>query len=45
MQALAEGGEVDFERSAVLLVAKKLTRGATDEEKKALLYKNGYDIC
>lgn len=45
MQALAEGGEVDFERSALLLVAKKLTRGATDEEKKALLYKNGYDIC
>ena len=45
MEALTESGEVDFEHSAVLLVAKKLTRGATEEEKKALLYKNGYDIC
>ena len=43
--ALIKTGDIDFERSAELLVSKKLTRGADDDEKKALLYKNGYDIC
>lgn len=42
---LVYSGEIDFERSAELLVSKKLTRGATDDEKKALLYKMGYNIC
>ena len=42
---LVRCGEVDFERSAELLISKKLTRDATDDEKKALLYKNGYNIC
>ena len=42
---LMASGEIDFERSAERLMAKKLARGATDDEKKSLLYKNGYDIC
>lgn len=42
---LIRSGEIDFDRSAELLIVKKLTRGATDDEKKALLYKNGYNIC
>ena len=41
---LCESGEIDFEHSASLLIEKKLTRGATDEEIKQLLYKNGYNI-
>lgn len=45
IDTLTASGEVDFSRTAELLVAKKLTRGATDEEKKKLLYKNGYEIC
>ncbi len=42
---LCDSGEIDFKRSGELLVEKKLTRGATDEEIKQLLYKNGYNIC
>lgn len=42
---LTASGEIDFERSRASLVAKKLARGATDDEKKTLLYRNGYDIC
>ena len=42
---LLREGVIDFSRSAELLIEKKLTRGATDEEKKKLLYKNGYGIC
>lgn len=42
---LCGSGEIDFKRSGELLVEKKLTRGATDEEIKQLLYKNGYNIC
>ena len=45
MDELVSSGEIDFSRSAEKLIAKKLTRGATDEEKKKLLYKNGYGIC
>lgn len=41
---LVNEGTVDFDRSAELLKAKKLTRGATEEEIKQLLYKNGYNI-
>ena len=44
MDALVDFGEIDFERSAELLVGKKLTRGATDEDVKKLLYKNGYNV-
>lgn len=42
--SLLDCGEIDFERSAELLIEKKLTRGATDEEIKKLLYKNGYSV-
>ena len=45
IEELVSSGEVDFERSAELLISKKLTRDATDDEKKAILYKNGYNIC
>lgn len=45
IDALLESGEIDFSRSAELLKAKKLTRGATEEEIKRLLYKNGYTVC
>lgn len=45
IERLSESGEIDFERSSELLIEKKLTRGATDEEIKKLLYKNGYSIC
>lgn len=41
---LVSSGEIDFERSRALLIEKKLTRGATDEEIKKLLYKNGYSV-
>ncbi len=44
IERLCESGEIDFDRSAKLLIEKKLTRGATDEEIKQLLYKNGYHI-
>lgn len=42
---LTDSGEIDFKRSGELLIEKKLTRGATNEEIKQLLYKNGYNIC
>lgn len=45
MDELTSSGEVDFERSAAALREKKLTRGATEEEIKKLLYKYGYSIC
>jgi regulatory protein len=43
IEQLLDSGEIDFDRSAELLIAKKLTRGATDDEIKKLLYKNGYN--
>ena len=45
MHELCETGEVDFELSRRRLVEKKLTRDATEEEIKKLLYKNGYSVC
>ena len=42
---LCATGEIDFSYSAEQLKAKKLTRGATEEEIKKLLYKNGYTVC
>lgn len=44
IDSLVRDGQVDFDENARLLVEKKLTRGATDDEIKALLYKNGYKI-
>ena len=41
---LCDSVEIDFKHSGELLVAKKLTRGATNEEIKKLLYKNGYNV-
>ena len=45
IRTLTASGELDFDSTAALLIAKKLTRGATDEEKNKLLYKNGYETC
>lgn len=45
MDALVASGEVDFTNSAKLLISKKLTRDATNDEIKKLLYKNGYTVC
>lgn len=44
IEQLCDSGEIDFDRSRRLLIEKKLTRGATDEEIKKLLYKNGYSV-
>ena len=38
---LTERGELDFKRNAELLLEKKMTSGDEDEKKK-ILYKNGY---
>ena len=45
IENLTHSGEIDFERSSGQLVEKKLTRGATDEEIKKLLYRYGYSVC
>ena len=45
IDALVASGKIDFKRSGDALVAKKLTRDATNDEIKQLLYKNGYNIC
>ena len=42
---LIADGEIDFQLSKERLIEKKLSRGATKEEKNKLLYKNGYEIC
>ena len=42
MNQLVERGEINFKNNAYRLIEKKLTKGATAEEKKTLLYKNGY---
>ena len=39
---LCEAGEIDFQKNKEELIAKKVTRGATEEEISAILYKNGY---
>ena len=43
MNNLTESGGVDFERNAQLLLEKKLTSDDEDEKKK-ILYKNGYKV-
>ena len=42
--SLVKEGEIDFKANAKKLVEKRLPEGATYEEKKTLLYKNGYKI-
>lgn len=42
---LTYSGAIDFSRSAERLIEKKLPEGASEEEKKQLLYKNGYSVC
>ena len=42
MARLSEAGELDFERSKEALIEKKLSRDASDEDIKKLLYKHGY---
>ena len=41
---LVSSGEIDFNCNAKRLVEKKLSEGASVDEKKKLLYKNGYKI-
>lgn len=45
MHALVESGEIDFSKNAHILVERRLDKDALPEEKKKLLYKNGYKIC
>ena len=42
IDTLTECAEIDFDLLRDKLIAKKLTRGATDEQIKTLLYKYGY---
>lgn len=42
MNELVERGEINFKNNAYRLIEKKLPKDATPEEKKTLLYKNGY---
>ena len=42
MQSLVEREEINFKNNAYRLIEKKLPKGATADEKKTLLYKNGY---
>ena len=42
MEELVDEGEINFKSNAMRLIEKKLPEGANSEEKKTLLYKNGY---
>ena len=42
LNLLVDDGSIDFKRNSAELLEKKLTRGASSEEKKKLLYKYGY---
>ena len=44
MHRLVDDGEIDFKKNARLLVEKKLPDRTDVEEKKKLLYKNGFKI-
>ncbi len=44
MQNLVDEGEINFKSNAYRLIEKKLEKGATADEKKTLLYKNGYKL-
>ncbi len=43
-RSLVESGEIDFKANAKRLIEKKLPEDSPSEEKKKLLYKNGYKI-
>ena len=42
MSALVNSGEIDFMKNAKRLVDKKLGEDCTEDDRRALLYKNGY---
>ena len=42
MERLVSEGEINFKNNAYRLIEKKLPEGANADEKKTLLYKNGY---
>ncbi len=42
MMSLVEREEINFKKNAYRLIEKKLPKDATADEKKTLLYKNGY---
>ena len=44
VSALVEQGELDFSANAKRLIEKKLPSDATAEERKKLLYRNGYKV-
>ncbi len=44
MEILVDEGEINFKNNAMRLIEKKLPQGSTSDEKKTLLYKNGYKI-
>lgn len=44
MHRLVDAGEIDFSKNAKRLIDKKLSCDADGEEKKKLLYKNGFKI-
>ena len=44
MQNFIDEGEINFRNNAYRLIEKKLEKGATADEKKTLLYKNGYKL-
>lgn len=44
MERLVSEGEINFKNNAYRLIEKKLPDGASADEKKTLLYKNGYKI-
>ena len=44
MQNFIDEGEINFKNNAYRLIEKKLEKGATADEKKTLLYKNGYKL-
>ena len=41
---LVKDGEISFKENAKKLIEKRLSKNATTEEKKTLLYKNGYSV-
>lgn len=45
LSALESSGEIDFSRNARLLLEKKLSDDADEDEAKKILFKNGYKIC
>lgn len=45
LSAFESSGEIDFSRNARLLLEKKLSDDADEDEAKKILFKNGYKIC